>query len=134
MNHKYFIYLEKNKDSKTKEEYTCRRYYRKKLKPIPERLQFVGTAELSKDYFIVGSETHHTDIIDLSSIELEYTAVLRGGSTTSFRHNIQDLLHKAKEGYMPYITFEGFKVTKKPRLVITGKKHTTNNPLDINVL
>lgn len=79
------------------------------------------------DYFIIGSETHTTDIVDLRDIELEYSAAVVDGSVSYFRHNLQDMLIKAKEGFYPYINFKGFKVNRKPKLVIKGKVHRVHN-------
>lgn len=124
---KWFIYLDKHYDKKTKEPLVTRAYYKKKLNKVPPNLTYVGEAMLTDDYFIIGSETHTTDIVDLRDIELEYSAAVVDGSVSYFRHNLQDMLIKAKEGFYPYINFKGFKVNRKPKLVIKGKVHRVHN-------
>lgn len=58
---------------------------------------------------------------------MEYSATVGDGSVNHFRHNFQDMLIKAKEGFYPYINFSGFKVNRKPKLVIKGKVHKVHN-------
>jgi hypothetical protein len=116
---KWYIYLYKGVDPKTKEPYLCRRYYKKKIKD--NNLTFVGEAELNDEYFIIGCETHYTNIVDLNDIRLEYSATLKGGVITKFSHSFQDMLIKAKEGIIPYISFAECRVNNKPKLIIKGK-------------
>lgn len=132
---KYYIYLEKNIDNETKEKYVCRRYYRKKLKSkdMSERLSYVGEAELSDGYFIIGSETHYTNFVDLNDIEFEYTALLKNRGKSIFRHTFQEALERAKEGILPYISFREHRVINKPILRINGKTHKAHNPLNLQI-
>lgn len=130
---KYYIYQELIKDRKTKKEYLHNIYYRSKVKER-ESLKFVGEATLSNDYFIVGCQTQYSDIIDLNDIQLEYSATLKNGTVSNFKHSIQDLLTKAKEGILPYISFAEFKVSRKPRVVIKGKLHTIKSPMELLVM
>lgn len=88
-----------------------RRYYRSKLKNPPENLKLVGIAQLELDYFITGSETKFMEINSLSDISVEYRATLESGTRTTFEHNVQELLRRAKEGIMTYISFSGFRVS-----------------------
>lgn len=127
----WYIYVERGVDVETKIEYRSRRYYRKELKPCPSNLLYVGQAELSDEYFILGCETQHTDIVDLNDVELHYKAALKDGQVVSFRHTFGDLLVKAKEGIMPYLSFSGFRVVGVPKLIIKGKLHSTKNPLHL---
>lgn len=127
---KYYIYREENTDPKTGKPYATRRYYEGKLKKVPERCKFVGTAELSDDYFIVGSETHHAAITDLDDIILQYSATLKNGDIAMFRHSVQEMLRRAKQGIMPYISFAGHKV-QKPIVQVNGKLNPVLNKLDI---
>ncbi len=130
---KYYIYQELIKDRKTKKDYLHNIYYRQKVKET-EALKFVGEATLSDDYFIVGCQTQYSDIIDLNDIELEYSATLKDDTISNFKHSIQDLLTKAKEGILPYISFAEYKVSKKPRIVIKGKLHTIKSQAELTVL
>lgn len=125
----YYIYLNKSVNKSNNKLEAYREYYQKKLNKssLGDNRKYVGSAELSDDYFIVGSETHFTNIIDLSDIELEYSAVLKNNKVSTFKITIEDLLYKAKEGILPYISFNGFKVTKKPILRVKGIKHTVDN-------
>jgi hypothetical protein len=123
---KWFIYLNKGVHPKTKEEYISREYYRRKVK-TSDTLIFVGEAELSEEYFIINSETHFTDIISLEDIEVEYSATLKNKTVSTFKYTFSDLLIKAKEGLLPYLSFDGFKVSSKPKLIIKGKKHKVHS-------
>lgn len=128
---KWYIYNAITRDKKTKEEFAERRYYKVKLNRLPEGVNFVGEAVLSKDFFIPGSETGYTSFIDLSDISLSYTAELSNKQVVNFEHTLSDLLFKAKEGIMPYINFSGFRVSKKPIIKINGKKHNISKPLEL---
>lgn len=130
---KYYIYQELIKDRKTKKDYLHNIYYRKKVKET-KSLKFVGEATLSDDYFIVGCQTQYSDIIDLNDIELQYSVTLKNGTVSNFKHSIQDLLNKAKEGILPYISFAEYKVSKSPRIVIKGKLHTIKSQAELTVL
>lgn len=130
---KYYIYQELIKDRKTKKDYLHNIYYRQKVKET-EALKYVGEANLSNDYFIVGCQTQYSDIIDLNDIELQYSATLKNGTVSNFKHSIQDLLTKAKEGILPYISFAEYKVSKSPRIVIKGKLHTIKSQAELTLM
>ena len=130
---KYFIYLDTRYNKKQKKHYHARRYYLKKLDKLPENLTYVGNAMLSRDYFIMGSETQYTDIIDLNSVEIQYTAILENGRKTFFSHTFQDLLERVKCGILPYISFKGHKVQGDCKLIINGKLHEVVDPLKLTL-
>lgn len=104
----YYIYIYISTDTQGN-EYLERRYHTKKIKERDD-LIYVGEAQLADDYFITGAETKYKEITSLSDISVEYTATLNNGQTTRFSHNLQNLLLRAKEGLLTYISFEGFKV------------------------
>ena len=131
---KWYIYLDSYIDKKTKQDVVSRRYYRKQLvgKHLLPNLKYIGEALLSDDYFITGSTTKFSYITDLNSVELEYTATLSNGRIATFTHSIQELLERAKEGILPYISFAQHKVLKKPKLIINGVKIYPNTKLNID--
>lgn len=127
----YYVYLYHGEDSKTKEPYLERRYYRKRIKETDE-LKYVGKASLSPDYFITGAQTKYTEISSLSDISVRYTATLANGNRTDFEHNVGELLYRAKEGLLTYINFEGFRVGNFI-VKIHGKRTLKNQTLKYNV-
>lgn len=130
---RWYIYLEYNKDQNG-EDYATRRYYRKKLKKPSDRLKYVGSAELSEDYFIPGSETKYTEVIDLDHVSLVYKAAVRGGRIKEFEETFQGMLERAKDGIMPYISFAGHRVLNKPILKVNGKRHKVRDSLDLTLV
>lgn len=125
----WYIYLE------TSSEFVQRRYYRHKLKSYdPDRLKYVGKAELSEDYFITGSECKYTEIIDLDQVSLVFRAVLRNKKISEFEFTLDEMLYRAKEGILPYLSFAEHRVLDKPILKINGKRHRIVNGLDLDIL
>lgn len=118
---KYFIY--KKVHEKDEETYVSRRYYSKKFTSSDckkFKLTYCGEGVLNDEYFITGSETKHFEIIDLSKIELQYKAKLKKGKVHLFSHTLERLIQLAKEGVYTYLSFEGFKVQKTPKVIIHG--------------
>lgn len=119
----YHIYLSVGVDEKTGKRFKCRRYYQKKLSKKEQKdLIYVGKADLTKHYFIVGSEPHIFDIDSLEDIELEYTAYLKSGRKSTFKMTLQERLERAKEGILPYLSFKEHRVAKKPTILFKGQK------------
>lgn len=120
----YFIYLKRGKNTKTGVHEVHRMYYTSKLKDkdMDESMTFVGEAMLSDDYFIIGSETQHTSILDLNQVEFCYTATTKNSRLVEFSHTFQEMLERAKEGILPYISFDGHRVNRSPILRINGRK------------
>jgi len=129
---KWFIYLATTQNTKTKEVFSERRYYKRKLNKLPEGVLFVGEAMLEDNFFIPNSETAYTSFIDLNDISICYTAELANKQVANFEHTLLEMLYKAKEGIMPYLSFAGFKVSKKPIIKIHGRKHNISKPLNLN--
>lgn len=127
---KWYIYLEKNvqndpKKSNFGEEYFTRRYYRgkldkKALRKQPSIVKYIGEAELDEDYFITGSVTKHFPITDFNDVVLNYRADLKNGRVSDFTHTVQELLERAKEGILPYISYAEHRV-RKPFVTIKGQ-------------
>ena len=130
---KYFIYLEKFVDPKTKEKTVSRWYYRKKVKSPREELTYVGEADLTDDYFIINCETHYTNIVDLSDVSLCFRAKLKDNKFYNFEYTLEEMLLRAKRGDLCYLSFDGFKVTNQPVLKINGKKHSVYEKNDFKL-
>lgn len=128
---KWYIYLElnENKDSKSPNSgrpYYTRRYYRKELsdkelKKNSSIVKYLGEADLDDDYFIPGSVSHFYPINNLNEVSLTYEASLENGRMSTFVHTFQELLERAKEGILPYISFAEYKVNKKPVVTVKGQ-------------
>lgn len=132
---KYYIYLKTGTKPKTKEPEVFRMYFTSKVKEkdMSDNMEYVGCAELSEDYFIIGSETQYTSVVDLNQVELCYTANTKNGRISEFSHTFQEMLERAKEGILPYISFSGHKVNRLPILKINGKKHSVKNKLELEI-
>jgi hypothetical protein len=129
---KYYIYkqirdiIQKGEKPKRVVE---RVYFRGKQK-THEKLIYVGEADLTDEFFIVGSETQFTDIVDLNDVEVQYTASLKNGRLATFKHSFQEMLERAKDGIMPYISFAEYKVNEKAtKLLIKGELHSLEKPV-----
>jgi hypothetical protein len=118
-------------DLKTKEDYVFNEYSKVKQRKLPEHKKLVGEAMLSDDYFIVGCQTRYTNIVDLDDVSLVFSAKLKDGTYSTFEYTIQEMLRRAKEGILPYLSFAEFKVTKSPILKVNGKKHKAFDPTSL---
>lgn len=99
--------------------------YSEKPLSLTKDCKLIGEGSFAEDYFI-HFESVYSEFVDLSDIELTYEATLVNGSTSTFVHNLRDLLIKAKEGILPYISFAEFRVNKNPKITINRNKLISN--------
>jgi hypothetical protein len=117
---KYFIY------KMTVEGLTFKKYSETKL-PINKHCTFIGEGTFTEDYF-KHFESVYSEFVDLADVELTYEAKLTNGNTSTFVHNLRDLLIKAKDGILPYISFAEYKVNINPRITI-NRNNIISNPI-----
>lgn len=84
--------------------------------------KLLGTCTVTDEYFIDSNETVFSEFKDLSEVELTYEADLISGEKHRFSFTLSQLLVKAKEGLLPYISFKEHLVNNNPVITIKGKK------------